>query len=557
MNGYPADASRLFSEPFHIESEQARIKLASEFHDELLAPQQTSLKDNVLNSIANHLVVRPASALTSSVNMLCHSFGTKDLVPMLNEIPVQEQKPFSAQWLAVNTASALADAAVFVGLTLATKHSCRSASIKINESTALIGSGTIYEGLRAPLKDETRLGNASRTLAMLTTFEGGNYLSRKLAGLQLAASRIATGFVAGAGSAAMDSRFSNRSFDDDKILAGGAAGAMMNIIIPAALAGITRFKAPSKHHQTISEKTDLSSSTDIPQPVNHSFERRVSEGSALSKPSPELIGKGQTEVLVSEGIYENGPYSDLTDYARRGMAYGRRPKSLYEVPEYDMTIAVPVSPDAQLTAKGVLSSLEKLPDPSLIKKLVVSDQPHRFEPWIRQEHPEMKILAEAERDGTVILYKPDFNQETHNTLVHEWNHILKFNNRNASEIFDDLHWKEKLETSSASRIHNEHNNEADEVWAILSEDLLGDDPVRMAASAFANPIKSSIWAKTLKDHLNTVLPERQSRKAFVKASDTADFIHKHVRPVAISKLEELHAKNPIFKAVNSALEYLK
>lgn len=276
----------------------------------------------------------------------------------------------------------------------------------------------------------------------------------------------------------------------------------------------------------------------------------------ISTNRSQMECKGQIEYPVCEGVYADTPFESLQDYCRRGIAYGRRPMSLFEIPSRELSILVPASAEAEFTAQKVLKTLEHVPDPSLIRKVLVSDHPHRYEPWIRQEHPEMKILAESEPNGTITLHRPDFSEETNKTMVHEWNHLLKFGNRSSSEIFDGLHWKEPLETMSASRIHNEHNHAGDEAWAIMSEDLLSLDPISMVATAFANPIKSSIWAKTMRDHLDNV-SLYNTGAAYQRASEAANFIYEHVRPEALSKLEEMHSKNQLFKAVNEAIDYLR
>lgn len=203
------------------------------------------LADNVLKPAVNTALIEPHNAITSPVNDAGKTLGASDsLLTDWTTYDLPQAKLFSPEWFAQNVSSGLAMVVPYGLASLGARAALRNVGARLelkgtmadvfkNKTTATIVGATVYDGLRKPKENETRLGNAIGGAAGFSIFEGGNHLSKDLKGGHLLLARAFTGMI-GATSQHTLSTFVATSELPDKehLLSAAASGATMNIVLP-------------------------------------------------------------------------------------------------------------------------------------------------------------------------------------------------------------------------------------------------------------------------------------------------------------------------------------
>lgn len=203
------------------------------------------LQDNIWKPAVNTAVIEPHNAITSPINDAARGLGAKEgLLADWNNYELPQARLFSSEWFAQNISSGLAMVVPYGIAALTTRGGLRSLGAKLetkgltaeilkSKSTATILGASIYDGLRKPKENETRLGNALGGAVGFSIFEGGNHLSRDLKGGRMLLARALTGMT-GATTQHSLSHFVATGLMPDKehLLAAAASGATMNIVLP-------------------------------------------------------------------------------------------------------------------------------------------------------------------------------------------------------------------------------------------------------------------------------------------------------------------------------------
>jgi hypothetical protein len=221
-------------------------------------------------------------------------------------------------------------------------------------------------------------------------------------------------------------------------------------------------------------------------------------------------------------------YPSLGAFLRNNSFKRTEVMRIYRVSSFKTQIEIPTTPPdyERIDAASALALLRELPDPRLIRRLQLSDEPSFFDPWLRQKG--MGLLGHATTSGLVVLYRPD-RRQTHQlciTLLHEWLHLVAFKSRMTLRHFkraDAVESPASLSFSILPPFNRRLRNH--EVWSELGERIVGADEVVAREAALTAPLHSmilwqqveGIFCSVPTDLQSTRLAELQARAAFMKS----------------------------------------
>ncbi len=199
------------------------------------------LKQNVVNPLLNNALVEPYNAAAHIINAT-----TGAPLEEINLLKTAQNKFASTDWFLQSAAGGLG---MIVPYTLAGKFAGGAmretgarlgaegitASILKNQSVAYVAGAAMYDGLRNPKENETRLGNMLGGAAAFTVFGVGNQFTKELPLAGKLIARAATGFI-GADTALTVSRLTatGQAPNSEELLQSGVGGAFMNNVLPHA-----------------------------------------------------------------------------------------------------------------------------------------------------------------------------------------------------------------------------------------------------------------------------------------------------------------------------------
>ncbi len=212
----------------------------------------TRVADNILKPVINTALIEPHNALTSTTNDIARLCGASGAI--LNDwepYQLPSAALCSKEWFAQNLSSGLAMAIPYGIAAVSTRGGLRFLGTRFGASTvamqflthnttSMILGATMYDGLRKPKDDETRIGNAVGGLVGFSIFEGGNHYFNSLTGSRLIVSRALTGIV-GAGTQYTVSHFlaTGKRPEGEHLVAAMLSGATMNVVLPRITDKIT------------------------------------------------------------------------------------------------------------------------------------------------------------------------------------------------------------------------------------------------------------------------------------------------------------------------------
>ena len=124
-----------------------------------------------------------------------------------------------------------------------------------------------------------------------------------------------------------------------------------------------------------------------------------------------------------------GPFKDYADADNQQVICRTKMRVYPVLGSPETTIKVPeTDPDyLRLTVQEAFEALVRVPDIRLVRCLVLFDDVHREEPWLRQTvAPEWRVFAETfPEEGEIFLYRPVADDDVSTTLKHEWAHLLQ------------------------------------------------------------------------------------------------------------------------------------
>ena len=522
--------------------------------------------DNIAAPIVNTVLVQPYNGVASLIDAASQRLAGSELLPKATAMAVPDAKAFSPEWLVQNAATGLTMAAMFTGIGKGTGALSRSIGLPLSARASFIIGGAGFEGLREPGAGETRLGNALGTAAGFSVFEGGNLLSRNLSGADLWAARAATGALGATTQRGLSGLITNGELPTGKQLGDAAlTGAFMNTALPAAqrLWGVSG--APIAESQRVGRSVESGGLPGNPQPMlkigdgGNELQAATGDtvGSASSIDSKALIPEGFTASRVEKMPFVQGvpgTYASEGDFLINGQGRIAKPMQILTPAANGMPeVVVPVDNPPALSPGQALDYLGQTPDPSLVNRLFLLNHPHPMDPWVNMQYEGQRVQGEAFANGDLQLFKPSPGNEALGTTMHEWSHLFKMNSPEASAAFDAAAPLERLNTGSSSQNYTQGEN-----WPILSEGLLGQNPIEIAATAQNNPIRSAIWGKALAERLAAV-PEAQRGAHYERYQGLVDYIDSNVKPTALGRLQSVanDSANPLSQTAESVLRYLQ
>jgi len=543
------------------------------------------LTDNVLKPVANSLLIQPYDAAANVVNFIASPINDH-LLPKLNPFQLGEAKFLSPAWFAQNISGGLATAAVFagagkltgMGLSKIEFGGALGSALASRQASQIIG-GALYEGIRDPNAGESHFGNLVGGAVAFSVFEGGNSFARS--GFSKYAARAATGGLGMTlGHITSESvtqgqlpTWQSLSAERQQLGQIAVTGAAMNLILPT----LQRFGSPREaltvRQSVTPRESGTGTSVDSFGAAKTTYRPALATGFELSprtsfKPQDLLLRLGDepetTPRPPSPGITETTselPASLTNAHVERvPMVVGANPEEArvfdsredYENEARLVTnpkmkimsvlghpgteVAMPVTTAEPISAQAAVDALNNLPDMRLVQRLTLLDETHPEEEWLRQTqgNPNLTVNAEAIEPGGIRVYKPGLSNLPEN-VTHEWNHLLRSQSPQATVAFDQVGDLEPLATNVTAPFESRLG---DEQWSYLGEHLaaMPHSPADALMTASANPIRSTIWAKTVADRMAT-LPESERSVTHESHQSLIRFVDEQVKPEAMKTLQ--------------------
>jgi hypothetical protein len=259
--------------------------------------------------------------------------------------------------------------------------------------------------------------------------------------------------------------------------------------------------------------------------------------------APEEVGlpRGFSDVIVREitlfgARSKDAQYSSLRAFLRHGTFERTELVRIYRVAACNTRIEIPAAPPdyERIDATEALALLRELPDPRMVRRLHLSDEPSFLDPWIRHvSGREVRHLGNATSTGIVVLYRPDRRHSDLGViLLHEWLHLIAFKSGWTLRRFKRAHAIEPLApltflTLPAGDPWTLNN----EIWSDLGERVVGADQAVARQAALAAPLHSMILWERVERILRNV-PRHLASTRLIDLEARADFMRNEVAPNA-------------------------
>jgi hypothetical protein len=240
-------------------------------------------------------------------------------------------------------------------------------------------------------------------------------------------------------------------------------------------------------------------------------------------------------IFTSSGDASHFP--NLRAFMRHGTVRRTILMRIYRVTGCKTEIEIPAAtPDyARLDLEETLALLRELPDPRLIRRLQLSDEPCFLDPWVRKvAGPQFFLLANATTSRIVVLYRADRRQReaVGMTLFHEWLHLVAFASARHVRRFKRADAIEPIEPLPFEPVSfGMRRTKLYEAWCELGEKLFGYDEAAARSAALAAPLHALIvWQR-----VETILrssPHRLRSTRFADFEKRAAFMRAEVEPLA-------------------------
>ena len=224
-------------------------------------------------------------------------------------------------------------------------------------------------------------------------------------------------------------------------------------------------------------------------------------------------------------------YATLKTYLREGTQARTELVHVYRVAGCRTRIEVPAGPPhyERIDAAEALALWRELPDPRLVWRLHLSDEPAFLDPWWRRLSGRNDIFHQGHANnlGLVVIYLPDrrLGPMLGTILVHEWAHLLAYRKPRAVRRFKRANKIEPLPPLPMPLTYDHPVLRVHETWAELGEKLLGYDDKLAREAALQAPVHAMIlWRcvekslrKTPKRLASTRRDEFKARGVFMRA----------------------------------------
>lgn len=212
-------------------------------------------------------------------------------------------------------------------------------------------------------------------------------------------------------------------------------------------------------------------------------------------------GVTSRDITVWGAQSDGKAYSSIQDFLRNCAFKRTELARFYRIAGCKTRIEIPARrPDYErITATETLALVRELPDPRLILRLHLSDEPSFYDAWLHQQDlaPNLGHLGHATTSRLVVLYRPDRGQlpQLRMTLLHEWLHLVAFRSGMALRRFKSANAIEPPASFPMAPLVDQRLQHH-EVWAELGERVVGPDDAMACEAALAAPVHSMIlWRR--------------------------------------------------------------
>jgi hypothetical protein len=254
-------------------------------------------------------------------------------------------------------------------------------------------------------------------------------------------------------------------------------------------------------------------------------------------PVPEGFSRVERrEITLFNPPPDGANYSSLKTYLR-GTTVRSSVVRIYRVAGCNTRIEIlDEAPAYQRIEPGeALALLRELPDPRLVYRLHLRDEPSFLDPWVRKvSQQNVFLLGNATNLSLIVLYLPDrrFGQQLGLTLLHEWLHLLAFASGAQVRAFKRANAIEPLQPPAIMPVSfGDRRTPTHEAWSDLGEALLGYDETLARQAALAAPVHSMILWRCVEKILRKT-PRRLRSTRFAEFAALQDFMQKEVAPKA-------------------------
>jgi hypothetical protein len=289
------------------------------------------------------------------------------------------------------------------------------------------------------------------------------------------------------------------------------------IVILLVTALVRRFR--SRNMPRVGGKPGRIRTIDPPQPRPSGFSR--------------IYARAMTVVVASDAAR----FSTLAAFLRNGTVQRPVVMRIYRVAGCKTEIEIPdeVADYERIDAAEALALLRELPDPRIVRRLHISDEPSFLNPWLRKIKGENFFFqAHATNLGLIVLYRPDrrLGYSLGITLLHEWLHLVAFASAFQLWRFRRANAIEPLPALAVEPLNfGDRKTRIYEAWCDLGEQLLGYDENAARDTALALPVHTMILWRCIERMLRrTPLHLRSTR--FDQLTMRGDFMRAEVEPKA-------------------------
>jgi hypothetical protein len=253
---------------------------------------------------------------------------------------------------------------------------------------------------------------------------------------------------------------------------------------------------------------------------------------------PEGISRAEARaVTIFTSAGNAAPFPNLKAFMRDGTARRTILMRIYRVAGCKTKIEIPAAtPDYErFDAAEILAMLRELPDPRLILRLQLSDEPCFLDAWVRKvSGPQFFLLANATTSRIVVLYRPDRRQRdvVGLTLFHEWLHLVAFAYARDVRRFGRADAIEPLAPLVIEPVSfGLRKTRLYEAWCELGEKLFSYDESVARGAALASPVHAMIVWRRVEKILRKA-PQRLRSTRFAEFEKLTAFMRAEVEPAA-------------------------
>jgi len=261
--------------------------------------------------------------------------------------------------------------------------------------------------------------------------------------------------------------------------------------------------------------------------------RNIDPPQALPSGFARIYARAVTMFVASDA----SRFPTLKAFLRTGTVQQPIVMRIYRVAGCKAEIEIPdqIADYERVDAAQALALLRELPDPRLVRRLHLSDEPSFLDPWLRKVRgDEIFNLGNATNFSLIVLYKPDRNlgQSLGTTLLHEWLHLVAFASPIQLWRFKRASAIEPLPPLAFEPLNfGDRNTEVYEAWCDLGEKLLGYDENAARQTALVSPVHAMILWRCVERMLRRT-PLRLRSTRFDELMKRADFMRAEVEPKA-------------------------